>query len=135
MTAAQTTHTNRMPAMWFGVALALLAALAYVLIAQGILGVGDLQVAEKPEAIVYIAAACYFVGGLLILVHSRWLWTFGLVMNSLVMLFYFQMYQNRPAVILSPGGLATKAAQLLLELVLIYLIVAEWTGSRHKAGR
>ncbi len=36
------------------------------------------------------------------------------------------MYQNRPAVVFSPGGLVSKIAQLLLELALIYLIFADW---------
>jgi len=50
----------------------------------------------------------------------------------LVLLFFFQMYQNRPIVIFSPGGLATKIAQLLLEVSLIYLISADWRKARRE---
>jgi hypothetical protein len=134
MNAARSTIANRFPVMWIAVALALFAVLAYVLIAQGLPGVGDVRMAEDAGAIVYVAAGCYLLGGLLILVHRRWLWTIGLVTNSLVILFFFRMYQNRPAVILSPGGLATKMAQLLLEIALIYLVVSDWQRSR-KAGQ
>ncbi len=132
MKAIESTAENNTPVMWLGVALALLAALAYVLIAQGVLAVGDLAVGEKPDAIVYVAAACYALGGLLILARRRWLWTIGLLMNSLVVLFFFRMYQDRPAVVFSPGGLATKLAQLLLELVLVYLIVRAFRRSQSR---
>jgi hypothetical protein len=58
----------------------------------------------------------------LVLARLRWLWIAGAVMNALVMLFFFLMYLERPSVLLSPGGIMTKAAQLLLEVSLIYLI-------------
>ena len=112
--------------MWLAVALALIAAIAYVMIAMGILGVGDLNVGQDAGVIVYVAAGCYLLGGLLILVRRRWLWIIGILINALVMLFFFNMYQSRPAVMFSPGGIATKAPQLLLEVTLIYLIVVDW---------
>jgi hypothetical protein len=112
--------------MWLAVALALTAAIAYVMIAMGILGVGDLNVGQDAGVIVYVAAGCYLLGGLLILVRRRWLWIIGILINALVMLFFFNMYQSRPAVMFSPGGIATKAPQLLLEVTLIYLIVVDW---------
>jgi hypothetical protein len=42
-------------------------------------------------------------------------------------------YQGRPAVLFSPGGVATKAAQLLLEAGLLCLIVNDWRRSRRRA--
>ena len=131
MNTAYSTNPNFVRAMWLALALAVVTAVAYTLIALGILGVGDLQVAEDGGAIVYVAAGCYLLGGLLILLRKRWLWIVGLVINSLVILFFFNLYQNRPAVILSPGGLVSKIAQLLLELALIYLIVTDWLRSRR----
>lgn len=116
--------------MGLGVAMAMLAALSYLLIQMGILGVGDLKQEDAPAAIVYICAGSYFVGGLLILLHRRWLWTIGAGINALVILFFLMAYQNRPSVLFSPGGLFTKLAQLLLEAVLIYLIVNFRSGSR-----
>ncbi len=129
ITTHQTTTLPRI--MWAAVALALLAAVAYVLINAGVLTVGDVPREEGSMIIAYVAAGCYLLGGLLILRRRRWLWIFGLVMNTLVLLFFVQMYQNRPVVIFSPGGLATKIAQLLLEVSLIYLIITDWRKARH----
>ena len=130
----QQTNTHRVRVMWLAVALALIAALSYMMIQLGLLGVGDLQLTEGPPAIVYMAAGSYLLGGLLILVRRRWLWIVGAVMNALVILFFVMAYQHRPAVMFSPGGLATKAAQLLLEVSLLYLIMAGWHHSRRQAG-
>ena len=126
-------QTNRV--MWVAVVLAMISALAYVLIALDILGVGDLRLQEAPPAIAYVAAGGYLLGGLLILVRPRWLWSVGAVINALVILFFFLGYQDRPAVIFSPGGLVTKAAEVLLEACLIYLIVTYRPRSRHQPDR
>ena len=56
----------------------------------------------------------------------------GAVINALVMLAFVSAYLDRPAVLFSPGGLATKAAQLLLEASLIYLIITDWRRSRRR---
>ncbi|MFO7539453.1 MAG: hypothetical protein R6X32_15540 [Chloroflexota bacterium] len=37
-----------------------------------------------------------------------------------------------PAVLLSPGGIISKGAQILLEVGLIYLIVTDWLRSSRK---
>ena len=111
----------------------MLAALAYVLIGVGVLAVGDVPRDEASVNIAYIAAGGYLLGGLLILLRRRGLWIIGVVINALVLLFFFQMYQNRPVVIFSPGGLASKAAQLLLEVGLIYLIITDWRRSCRSA--
>ena len=117
------THTR---ILWTAVALALTASLSYVLMALNILGVGDLQMDEKPAVIIYVAAGCYLLGGLLILLRNRWLLLFGAFINAMVILFFFNMYQNRPAVMISPGGLVSKIAQILLEAALFYVIVVFW---------
>ena len=116
---------------YLAVALALFTALAYVLINASVLAVGDVPHEEGSTTMAYIAAGCSFVGGLSILLRRRWLWISGAVMNALVLLFFFQMYQARPVVIFSPGGLATKIAQVLLEVCLIYLIIADWRQARR----
>jgi len=131
---AQPTNIRALhpPAERLAVALALLVALAYTLIAQGILPIGDLTHVEGPAGIMYTAAGCYLLGGLLILLRRRWLWIAGAIMNGLIILFFVRMYQDKPAVLFSPGGLVSKAAQLLLELILAYLIV---TYSRRSPRR
>jgi hypothetical protein len=47
---------------------------------------------------------------------------FGATINALVILFFYRMYQDRPSVMLSPGGLVFKIAQILLEVALLYII-------------
>jgi hypothetical protein len=127
------SNTNQRRALWIAVGLAVFTALAYVLIARNILGVGDLQMDEKPAGIIYFAAGCYLVGGLLILLRNRWLLLFGAFINAMVVLFFFNLYQDRPAVVLSSGGLISKLAQILLELALIYVIVAIWRKGNNVA--
>lgn len=116
--------------MWTAVGLALLTALSYILMQFNILGVGDLKVDEKPAGIIYVAAGCYLVGGLLILLRNRWLLLFGAFINAMVVLFFFNMYQDRSAVMFSPGGLVSKIAQILLEATLIYVIAVNWKKTK-----
>ncbi len=111
-------------------ALAIVAGIAYLLIDLDILAVGNLRPSEEPAGIIYVAAGCYLAGGLLILAHRRWLWIFGAAMNALVILFFFQMYQGRTEVLYSPGGFVTKAVQILLEAILIYLIISDWRNAK-----
>ncbi len=126
MNATRTTQSNQRLAVWLATGLALCAALAYLLIAWKVLAVGDLNMTEAPPAIVYVAAGCYVLGGLLILLRNRVLLIFGVLINAAVILFFYNLYQNRPIVMFSPGGVITKAAQIVLEGVLLYLIITGW---------
>ncbi len=128
MSAVAHAGFNRVRVLWLDVALAAIAAVAYMLIGLRVLAVGDLATAEAPAAITYVAAGGYLLGGALILARRRWLWIVGAAINALVILFFAMAYQDRPAVMFSPGGVVTKAAQLLLEAGLIYLIVTD----RHR---
>ena len=132
MIAVERVKTNRVRVMWLCVALAVAAALSYVLIALHILSVGDPVLEEGPPGVPYAAAGGYLLGGLLILLRRRWLWIVGAVINALVVLFFFVGYQDRPAVIFSPGGLASKAAEVLLEVGLIYLIITYQRRRSHR---
>ena len=127
------SNANQRRALWIAVGLAVFTALAYVLIGRNILDVGDLQMDEKPAGIIYFAAGCYLVGGLLILLRNRWLLLFGAFINAMVLLFFFNLYQDRPAVVLSSGGLISKIAQILLEVALIYVIIAIWKKGKNVA--
>ena len=129
MSTVRSAITNQTRILWTAVGLALFTALSYLLMALNVLGVGDLQMDEKPAVIIYVAAGCYLLGGLLILLRNRWLLLFSAFVNSMVILFFFNIYQDRPAVVFSPGGLVSKIAQIMLEVVLIYLI----TLGRRKA--
>ena len=130
MNTVQSSNPTHTRIMWTAVVLALLTALSYILLQFNILGVGDLEVGEKPAGIIYVAAGCYLLGGLLILLRNHWLLLFGVIMNTMVLLFFFNMYQNRPAVIFSPGGLVSKIAQILLEFALFYVIAVNWKKSK-----
>ena len=131
MNAIQSTP-NHIRMTWIAVGPAIFTALAYVLMALNLLGVGDLRMDERPAAIIYVAAGCYLLGGLLILFRNRWLLIFGAVVNAMVILFFFILYQDRPAVMSSPGGLASKIAQILLEVTLIYIIAVNWKKTKNE---
>jgi hypothetical protein len=88
MNARQSTHMRQISAIWISVGLALFTALAYLLIAWKMLGVGDLNMTEAPPAIVYVAAGCYLLGGFLILLRNRALLISGAVINAMVVLFF-----------------------------------------------
>lgn len=124
MNTVQQSNSNYIHLVWLAAALAFISAVAYVLIARGMLAVGDLQLEQDGGVIIFVAAGCYLLGGLLILLRRPWLWIIGAVINALVILFFFNLYQDRISVMFSLGGMSTKIAQLLLEATLIYLIVA-----------
>lgn len=132
MNATRSANSNHVRFLWAAVGLAFLTALAYILMAFNILGAGDLQVGEKPVNVIFVAAACYLLGGGLILLRNRWLLLFGAFINAMVVLFFFNLYQGRPAVIFSPGGLISKTAQILLEFALIYTLAVNWHKSTVK---
>jgi hypothetical protein len=125
MNVIQSANNNHFRVMWLAVILALSTALSYALMAFNVLGVGDLQMDEKP-------AGCYLLGGLLILLRNRWLLLFGTFINAMVILFFFNLYQDRPDVMFSPGGLVSKIAQILLEVALIYVITVTWRKSPNR---
>jgi len=125
-----TLRTNSSRFTWLAVALALFTALTYILIAFNILNVGDPQVAHDGGSIIYVAAGCYLLGGLLILLRNRWLLLFGTFINFMVILFFFSMYQTRPEVLFSPGGLISKLSQIVLEILLLFVLVTNWKRSK-----
>lgn len=125
-----TLRTNSSRFTWLAVGLALFTALTYLLIASNVLGVGDPQVARDGGLIIYVAAGCYLIGGLLILLRNRWLLIFGMFINFMVILFFFSMYQSRPEVMFSPGGIVSKLAEILLEISLLFVLVTNWKKSK-----
>ena len=105
-------------------ALSLAAAAIYVLVGTNVVSVPNLGTDHAPVAIWFFAAGGYLAGGLLILWRQRWLWTVGLVANSLVMSIFFLAYRHQPEMLLSTAGLATKTVQALLDAGLIVLVTA-----------
>jgi hypothetical protein len=113
-------YTNKM-VMLICVALALIAAVAYILTAAGVFAAGDLNIEEVP-AILYVAGAFYIIVGLLILLNKRRVWITFAVLNAFVIAIFIQFYYNRTDVLFSAAGLATKIPQIMLEVGLLYLI-------------
>ncbi len=109
--------------VWLAFSLACFTSIAYVLIALQLLPIGLSDPSTEGGVIIFVAAGCYLLGGLLILTRRKWLWIVGIIINALVVFFFFNMYQARPEVVFSTGGLVTKIPQLLLEFSLIYLLV------------
>jgi len=105
-------------------ALALIAGLFYFLMGTNLLTIPSLNPEDAPPVIAFIAGTCYTAGGLLILLKKRWLWITGIILNSLVIAIFFLMYSQRPAILLSTGGLGTKISQILLEAGLLFLVVS-----------
>jgi hypothetical protein len=103
--------------------LAFIAAVFYELLGAHIITAASLTGTPATQIIIFVAGGCYILGGLLILLKKRWLWIVGLVMNTLVLVVFFTMYSQNPAVIFSLPGLGTKIPQVLLEAGLIYLII------------
>jgi hypothetical protein len=116
--------------MWVCVALAGIAALSYVAIALDWLET-NVVIDEAGRNIPWIAACGYGLGGLLILLRRRWLWIVGWVINALVLLMFYTMHAAEPQVLLSPGGLVSKAAQILLAFALLDLIIVDWRMARR----
>jgi hypothetical protein len=118
-----TRHAAGSLTLRLAVLFAWLAAGAYLLLAAGVLGTGGYQAEPGSEGIVLAAASAYAVGGLLVLARRRWLWIVGAVVNALVMAMFFSAYAGDPSILLSGGGIATKGAQLPLEVALLALIL------------
>lgn len=103
-------------------ALALLAALSYSLMGAGVIRVGGLSPQDAPPVMAYLAGAGYVAGGLLLGSKMRWLWAVGLMINTLVIAIFFAAYYQKPEVIFSLGGMASKTVEIMLEAGLIYLV-------------
>ncbi len=80
----------------------------YALLAAGWLPVKGLEATGREQTIVVVAAACYALGGLLVLARGRWLWTMGAVMNALVIVTYLGFYLGRPDVLFCTLGVLNK---------------------------
>ncbi|MCK7530824.1 MAG: hypothetical protein MZV63_07145 [Marinilabiliales bacterium] len=124
-----TLRTNSSRFTWLAVGLAIFTALIYILIASNVLGVGNPQVASDGGSS-SMWRQDVICRRLLILLRNRWLLLFGTFINFMVILFFFSMYQTRPEVMLSPGGLISKLSQILLEILLLFVLVTNWKRSK-----
>ncbi len=104
-------------------AMALISALVYILMANGVMLPESLISNEPLPPYFYIIPAGYSIGGFLILLKRRWLWITGAVINGFGITMFYVAYADQVSVMVSAAGLITKIAQIIMEIGLIYLIV------------
>lgn len=109
--------------MLFCLAMALISALIYILMANGVMLPTDLTTDQSLPPYFYIVPAGYVIGGFLILIKKRWLWITGAVINGFGVIMFYTTYADQVGIMLSAAGLITKIAQILMEIGLVYLIV------------
>jgi hypothetical protein len=102
-------------------AMAIVAALTYVLLGAGVLTAGSLG-ADAMPSFYYIIPAAYVIMGIFVL--SRWRWI--KILSAVVVVFtigvFYTKYASQPDVMWSAPGLITKIAQIIMLAGLIYLI-------------
>jgi hypothetical protein len=127
----QETTLADLPTIAMGacVALAFLVALGYMLTELHILRAATLRPEEVPPGI--YAGAFYIIGGLLIPLSKRWLWAVGAVINAWVIWQFFCVCGGRITAFFSTPGLLITTAQMLLEIGLLYLILAYGRGEQR----
>jgi hypothetical protein len=104
------------------IAMALVAAIAYVLMGMGIIHPGNLTDEAMPS-IFYVIPAAYVIMGILIVSRWRWIKVASAAVVVLTILVFYAKYAGQPDVMWSAPGLITKIAQVLMLAGLIYLIV------------
>jgi hypothetical protein len=108
--------------VWGTFAMALAAALGYMLMNAGVIHPGNLQSdIELPMG--YILGFVYLVMGVLLLSRWRWIRIAEIVVIFITIIGFYTMYTDQPDVMWSAPGLITKIAQLLMLAGLIYLLV------------
>jgi hypothetical protein len=105
--------------LWTASALSLVAAVVYFIIAAPTKPEGY---KAPPTPVVVIAGLAYFIGGGLILLADRRLLTVGAIINPLVLVAYTVAAIKGHATV-DGLSLTSKAAQVGLEVLLLWLIV------------
>jgi hypothetical protein len=108
------------PIPWLAAALALVAAVVYLVIASPAV---PTDYKAPPTPVLVVAALAYLVGGVLILVGDRRLLILGAVLNPLVLLAY-TVAAIKGHVTVDGLSLASKAIQIGLEVSLLWLVLS-----------
>jgi|WetSurMetagenome_2_1015567.scaffolds.fasta_scaffold15855_2 hypothetical protein len=107
--------------VWGCIAMALIAAITYVLLGVGVIHAGDLSGKDMPSFF-YVIPAAYVIMGVLILSRWRWIRIASAAVVALTILVFYVRYAGQPDVMWSAPGLITKIAQIFLLAGLIYLL-------------
>ncbi len=122
-TLTQITHGSWIP--WVGVLLAVTAAGVYFIIASPARPAGY---KSPPVPVLIVAALAYLIGGTLILLGDRRLLLFGAIVNVLVMVAFAVAARMGHATV-DRLSLTSKGAQVMLEVLLLWLIVQPAQGT------
>ena len=122
-TLTQITNGSWIP--WVGLALSLIAASVYFIIASP---ARPADYKSPPIPVLVVAGLAYLIGGLLILLGDRRLIIFGAIVNVLVMA-AFAMAARMGHATVDRLSLTSKVAQVVLEVLLLWLIVQPAQGT------
>ncbi len=120
---AQITNGSWIP--WVGLALSVIAASVYFIIASP---ARPADYKSPPIPVLVIAGLAYLIGGMLILLGDRRLLIFGAIVNLLVMAAFAVAARMGHATV-DRLSLTSKAAQVVLEVLLRWLIVQPAQGT------
>ena len=108
--------------VWGTFAMAMAAALGYILMNAGIIHPGNLQ-SDIELPIGYILGLVYLVMGVLLLSRWRWIRIAEIIVVLITIIGFYAMYADQPDVMWSTPGLITKIAQVLMLAGLVYLLL------------
>ena len=110
---------------WIGLALSFVVASLYFIIASPARPVGY---KSPPIPVMIVAGLAYLIGGMLILLGDRRLLIFGAIVNVLVMTAFAVAARMEHATV-DRLSLTSKVAQVMLEVLLVWLIVQPAQGT------
>ncbi len=122
-TLTQITNGSWIP--WVGLALSLIAAGVYFIIASP---ARPADYKSPPIPVLIVAGLAYLIGGMLILLGDRRLLIFGAIVNVLVMAAFAVAARMGHATV-DRLSLTSKVAQVMLEVLLLWLIVQPAQGT------
>src|SRR5918997_4268279 len=122
-TLTQVTNGSWIP--WVGLALSFIAASVYFVIASP---ARPADYKSPPVPVLIIAGLAYLIGGMLILLGDRRLLIFGAIVNVLVMV-AFTVAARMGRATVDGLSVTSKVAQVMLEVLLLWLIVQPAQGT------
>jgi hypothetical protein len=107
--------------IWGTLAMALVAALAYILMGAGVLTPGNLDTGSG-GGIAYLIGAAYIAMAVCVILKWRMVRVIEAIFVLVTIVIFYTRYASQPDVMWSAPGLITKIAQVLMLAGLLYLI-------------
>lgn len=92
---------------------------------------GSLSAEDAPVFAAVFLGLCYLGVGVMAVFRRRWLLIAVITGNALAVVGFFVAYASKPDVITSIPGLMAKTSQVLLEIGLVYLLLALLRAKRN----